>query len=420
MSRALRVLYVVTAYPRHAEDVITPWLVETVHRLRDAGVEIEVLAPSYRGLASGIRDGVPVHRFRYAPRRWEDLTHDETVPDRLRRRRGSVFWVAPYVMGGMKAAWRLARTGRFHVVHVHWPLPHALFGLAARSAAGLPFVCSFHGVELTWTRRQWPVFLPILRYIIRTADAVTANSSYTAEMIRTLYERPIERIPFGAAVAPEPVPGMTPARAEIQAPHEPVRGRRSPFHLLFVGRLVERKGVHVLLEAAARVRAQHELQLHIVGDGPMRGTLEARARALGLDAAVAFHGIVPQAELAHRFAECDAFVLPAVVDRKGDTEGLGVVLVEALSHGKPVIATAAGGIVDIVRHGETGILVAPGDVEALARAILRTIEDPEEARALAAAGRAHVASQFSWSSIVGDLTSLYERLAGIPQTTVPA
>jgi len=396
----VKVLYVVSAYNRHPGDVITPWLVETIHRLRVEGVEVEVLAPAYRGLGSQVLDGVRVHRFRYAPRRWEDLTHDETAPDRVRHRPWYLGLVPGYTLAGMYAAQRLVQCDRFDIVHVHWPIPHALPGLAARRAAGIPLVCSFHGVELTWTRRQFPMLLPFLRYVIRTADAVTANSTYTAGLVRQVYDRPVERIPFGATIDPRAVP---PSREKPAG---------APFELLFVGRLVERKGVHYLLEALAQLRGSRPVRLRVVGDGPMRPALEARARELGVEDLVTFEGFISNQELAQRFAECDAFVLPAVVDAKGDTEGLGVVLVEALSYGKPVIASAAGGITDVVRDGETGFLVPPADVAALVAAITRCIDEPERARALGVAGREHVDREFAWPVIIRRLTSLYERLAG--------
>lgn len=404
----MKVLYIATAYARHAGDVITPWLGETIRWLAEAGVQVEVLAPSYRGLASGEVDGVPVHRFRYAPSRLEDLTHDQTVPDRLRERRRYLALVPGYVFAGTIAAARLARRRRYDVIHVHWPIPHALFGLAARWATGAPLVYSFHGVELTWTRKDWPVLIPLLRRLIRTADAVTANSSYTASMIQRVCPRDVVRIPFGAAI---PVP--TPATGVgADAPIGSAARAGSPFQLLFVGRLVERKGVTVLLQALARLPAEAPpLVAHIVGDGPLAGPLRAQARELGLGERVRFHGFVPASDLAARYADCDAFVLPAIVDSKGDTEGLGVVLIEALAHGKPAIASAAGGIVDVVKNEETGLLVPPGDADALAAAILRLCSDAGLSRRLGLAGQELVRREFSWPVITDRLVSLYQSLA---------
>ena len=106
----MKVLYIVTAFPRNPEDVITPWLVEMIARLRDRGVDVEVLAPAYRGLASQQVHDIQVHRFRYAPRAWETLTHDQTTPDRLRERPVMASLLPGYVLGGARAARAPPRT----------------------------------------------------------------------------------------------------------------------------------------------------------------------------------------------------------------------------------------------------------------------------------------------------------------------
>ncbi|HEX8391318.1 MAG TPA: glycosyltransferase, partial [Longimicrobium sp.] len=327
----MKVLYLVSAYARGPGDVITPWLVETIRRLRALGVEAEVLAPSYRGLATQTVEGVRVHRFRYAPRPWETLTHDQTAPDRIRERPAFLSLVPGYVASGSLAAARLARTGEFAAIHAFWPLPHGVIGLAARRASGVPLVSTFFGVELTWMEKELPFLSPVLRRIVRGSDAVTAISSYTADRLRRQVPGADPAIiPFGATVEPS-------AFAAASAPRAP----DAPFELLFVGRLVERKGVHLLLDALASLPPERRVVLRVVGDGPDRARLQARAEQLGLGGRAVFHGFVSKEELQSRMADCDCFVLPAVVDSKGDTEGLGVVLLEAMSYGKPTIASAA-------------------------------------------------------------------------------
>lgn len=395
----MRVLYVVTAYDRYAGEGITPWLVEAIRRLKVVGVDVEVLAPSYRGLQSADVGGVVVHRFRYAPTPFETLTHDQTAPDRIRERPWLVGLVPGYLLSGTHEARKLARNGRFDVVHVHWPLPHAMLGVAAKRAGRVPLVSTFHGVEIAWARRQLPFALPLLRRWIRQSDAVTANSSYTAALVRQVYDRPVDRIPFGAAV---PVPGTGSSPAS--------RTTEDPFQLLFVGRLVERKGIQHLLPAVASLRARYAVRLHVVGTGPMEGALRAQAQRLELGDIVQFHGFIDTASLSKRYAGAHAFVLPAVRDRKGDVEGLGVVLIEAGAYGLPLVASRAGGIVDVVREGETGLLVPPGDEQALEAALERLILDPALARRLGDGARAHVKAKFSWPAITEQLVALYRRL----------
>jgi glycosyltransferase involved in cell wall biosynthesis len=405
----VKVLFLVTAYPRAEDDLITPWLVQTIHRLRERGIEVEVLAPSYRGSATGTLDGVRVHRFRYAPAAMESLTHDQTAPDRIRERPLFLGLVPGYVAAGSVAAARLARSGQFEVLHAFWPLPHGIMGLAAKRVSGVPLVCTFFGVELTWMRSEMPLLSTVLRTIVRGSDAVTAISSYTAATLRDAAPaaEPVV-IPFGAAVSPS-----------LHSAAAPDRPAHAPFELLFVGRLVERKGVAVLLEAVALLGAESDVRLQVVGEGPLRDRLERRAARLGIAGRVVFHGAVSEEELQQRFSRCDVFLLPAVVDRKGDTEGLGVVLLEAMQHGKPVIASRTGGIIDIVMDGDTGLLVPPGDPGAVAAAVRRLMQDPAFAAGLAARGREHMEQHFSWSSVVDRLAHLYRSVARPERPVTP-
>lgn len=395
-EEGLRVIHIVTAYQRYEEDVITPWLSALLSSQRSRGIEASVLAPSYRGLASGRIGGIPVERFRYAPRPWETLTHDETVPDRLRRSPRHACLLPAYLAGGL---WASARAGRLHpdIVHVHWPVPHALFGAAARLASGgrAALVCTFYSVEIRWVERRARWLRPLLAWSVRTADAVTAISSATAARVRSLVDRDVEVIPFSAGFAPH----SGEARPALADP-----GR---LRLLFVGRLVERKGVEYLVEALARVRRSRPAELTIVGEGEWRSAIQRAAEQAGVAPHVRFAGRVPEQDLGGHYEACDIFVLPAVIDAKGDTEGLGVVLLEALAFERPVIGSDIGGIPDIVRDGETGWLVPPADAGALAETILQIAGDPGRARAVARRGRAFVGKRFSLERVTEELESVY-------------
>jgi glycosyltransferase involved in cell wall biosynthesis len=406
----VRILHILTAFPRHEGDVIVPWLVELLLRLKQRGHEVEILTSAYRGGGNRSYAGIPVHRFRYFPAPWEDLTHDEAVTERMRRSLRYRIAAVSYVLCGILAAWRVGRRKRYDIIHVHWALPHFLFGKVAASGrlvkAARPssrLVTTFYGAELSLAHSSLPGLKRLLVWAARKSDRAVAISSHTARQVQRL-----------AGVLPEVIPyGVGLPAAAIGGEREAVPGAPGgDFVALFVGRLVERKGVDVLLRAVARLPGSLPLRVVIVGDGPERGRLEALARELGLDTRVRFSGRVSAAELERSYRAARVFVLPAVVDRRGDTEGLGVVLLEAMSYGVPVVASRTGGITDIVEDGANGILVEPGDPDALAAALERLARDPVLASRLGEAGRRTVEGRFSWDAIAERWEQLYRSLAG--------
>jgi glycosyltransferase involved in cell wall biosynthesis len=382
----MRILHVVTAFPRGPDDPITPWLVELLQRLRAAGHDVEVFTSAYKGSPDQTLGGIPVHRFRYFLRRWENLTHEETAPDRMRR--SLLYRIMPlfFITAGMRAIRRLVRRHPYDVIHVHWPLPLALLGWAAQQGGRPPIVTTFYGAELRLGFRRF------IAWAARRSARVIAISSYTAAVLREIVNVPTEVIPYAAALP-----------SSASAPQPSASGAT----VLFVGRLVERKGVTHLIEALGQLEDQRRTQLVVVGEGPERPRLEARARELGLADRVVFRGRIGDAELRRAYESADVFVLPAVLDSRGDTEGLGVVLLEAMNYGVPVVASRTGGIVDIVVDGETGILVPPGDAAALAGALRKVLEDPARARLLGEAGRRRLAEQFSWDAILERYEAVY-------------
>jgi glycosyltransferase involved in cell wall biosynthesis len=246
------------------------------------------------------------------------------------------------------------------------------------------------------TRR---VFAPIIRKVVSQSDAVTVISAYTGQRLRE-YVPGVSTvtIPFGAAAVD---------RHDAASSREP-RKANAPFELLFVGRLVRRKGVPVLLQAVKRLEDDPRLTVRIVGGGPEKDALEAQARELGVEHKVVFDGVVTAQAIQGHFIRCDALVLPAIVTETGDTEGLGVVLIEAMGYGKPVIASAAGGILDVVADGRTGLLVPPGEPDALAGAIRKAMDDPLELSRIAERGMQFAAGAFGWDEIVSRLVTVYE------------
>jgi glycosyltransferase involved in cell wall biosynthesis len=252
-------------------------------------------------------------------------------------------------------------------------------------------VTTFYGAEIRWAEKRFPPARAFLRWYCQRTSLVAISESTRSMIAPYAGGRPIEVIPYGVPLS----------QSEASATVE----RSDPPRILFVGRLVARKGVDRLLDALARL-GDREWRLEIVGFGPERDPLERRAQRLGLSDRVQFLGRVTTAELVSAYRRAACFVLPATLDERADTEGLGVVLLEAMSYGVPVVATRRGGIVDVVDDGRTGILVED-DPAALAIGIAALLDDPARAWALGQAGRARVRERFGWDSIVDRLEAVY-------------
>ncbi|HUR84047.1 MAG TPA: glycosyltransferase [Solirubrobacteraceae bacterium] len=180
-----------------------------------------------------------------------------------------------------------------------------------------------------------------------------------------------------------------------------------PVHALCVASLQEYKGHRWLLEALAHGGpALERIRLDLVGEGPLRRPLEDLAARLGLGDRVRFAGALPEEEVARKLAEADLFVLPSIVARDGQMEGLPVALIEALAAGVPVVATRLSGVPELVADGITGVLAPPADAAALADALRRVLDDPAAAATRAAAGRGVVEAAF-------DVRESGRRLAGL-------
>lgn len=390
--RCLRIAILGSTYPRNEQDHEVPWLRESVKRLAARGHKVTVIAPAYRGLNNHQIDGVPVHRFRYAPAQWEILTHGEGAPNKLKKNPVLKLLTLSYLASGVYAVWQICRKERIQVLHVHWPFPHGLMAFLPAWMPGSKIVYSCHSAEFALAAGS-KVASKVLATCLQKSAAITANSAHTARLVEDISQRRAEIIPWGATVKVNPDAGAIP---EIPL-------------LLFSGRLIERKGVNYLLQALPLILKQRQVRLVITGDGHYRAEWEELARQLGVGETVRFAGFVSNEELSSLFQSCSIYVHPAIYDSKGDTEGLGVVLVEALSNRKPVVASEVGGIVDVIKDGQTGLLVPEKNPEAIAEAVLRLLNEPEFAQRLGEQGFVYARDYFDWDRIMDRYDAIYQK-----------
>jgi glycosyltransferase involved in cell wall biosynthesis len=285
------------------------------------------------------------------------IAYGHGVLGNLRRRP----WLALLLPALLANFVRAARRVDADLVHAHW-LPAGW--VAART--GRPYVVQVWGTDVELARRA-----PALaRRVLGGARLVIAASNELADSARALGARDVRVIPSGVDV---------PAQVGQEA---------EPPEVLFAGRLSPEKGVLELVEAA------DGLNLVVAGDGPLR------ARVPGA------RGFVPHDELQRLYARA------AVVACPSRREGFGVACLEAMAHGRPVVATSVGGLRDLVVDGETGIVVPPRDPAALHAALTRLLGDRDLRRRLGSAGRERARSAFSWDAVTDATLAAYSEAAG--------
>ena len=397
-----KVLVIGSVYPRFHEDAEVPWLRTSIAHLKKAGLDIQVLAPAYKGLKSHEIDGIKVNRFRYAPANWEMLTHEEGAPSKMANKPWLQLLAIPYIISGFFKCIKICRKFKPDIIHAHWPFPHAYIALGAAKLFRIPLVLNFHGAELLLIRKKKWV-KPLLKFAIGQAQAVFANSSFTASKIKALRNVDVEWSPYGTTLE------FGNRNSEFGMEPHPINGK---FKILFVGRHIERKGICYLIEAA-KYLPRDQFEIRIVGVGDLTEELKklASESATPNSAEIIFTGKLSPEALANEYRTANVFTLPAIVDSKGDTEGLGVVLIEAMELDLPIVASNVGGIPDVVVNGVSGILVPEKDPQALASAYKRLAAEPELVKQLLAGSRKRIAECFTWDGIIERQIAVYNKLA---------
>ncbi len=303
-------------------------------------------------------------------RRWRSL---ETA--------GEAWWAT---LSGVHLSQKFRREGIRHI-HAPWADGPATAAWVASRLSGIPFSFCAHAHD------------------IYPPDGALREKLGAAAFVRVISRANRDYL---AALAPQEAGKLATLHIGVPLPAapSPPRPRQGPYRLAAIGRLVEKKGFDQLLWACRHLQAQGiNFHLTLAGDGPQRRRLQGLVTKLGLQNRVDLPGFVPHSQVPAILYQADLFTLPCRVDSAGDRDGIPGIILESLAHEVPVVATEVSGIPEVIHSGETGWLVPPDDPQALARAIMDALAQPEEARRRARAGRRLVSEKF-------DSTKNYSRL----------
>lgn len=369
----MRVTLISHLFPSPEEPLRGPFVAEQARSL-SAYADVTAVCGVYGGEdSSAVYDGIPVRYLR--------LPWNEHLPSKVALASSAAIYARRV------RAWLDTPRRRPDVVHAHYGFPDGVVGSAVARSMGVPCVVTLHGDDANIQMRL-PVIGPLIASALGSAATVICVSETMRASLAETYPRLAPKL--------RAVPNGYDAR-------DIGRGHREPADcLLFVGALLPVKNPDLLIRAYARVAPETPLRLDIAGEGPMRAELEALSRSLGVADRVRFLGRLAHSEVGSAMRRAHALVLPS------RHEGMPIVVIEALASGTPVVASAVGGIPELVRDDGLGLLVEPDDENALVGAMRAAVSRGWSASAIAA--RAPV---MTWDDNARIVAGIYEHaLAG--------
>ena len=284
---------------------------------------------------------------------------------------------------------------RPNVVNLHYIGGNAAFCLAAKASLSFKLLVSIHGTDINSYANRSVLMRWVTRRVLEVADRVLSNS---ASLLRGA-----ERISTSVIGKSRVVGNGVDMAAFVSSSHSKYAHQR---YVLCVARLVFNKGIDVLIEAFETVRQRFDdLALLIAGDGPERRKCAELVEESGLEGVVELLGRAEPSQIPPLLAGCELFVLPS------RQESFGIAILEAMASRKAVIATSVGGVPEIIRHMENGLLVESESSEQLARALILLLEDIELRNLLANRGYETVKSRFTWEKVVNKYLDAYQQVA---------
>lgn len=389
----MKICIAATTFPRYPGDGQGAFIWELARAVQRQGVGVHVVALHTPGAKTQEDiDGIRVTRPRYWwPEAGESLRKDGGgLPLTLRKYPLARLQLPLFLARHSTAIAQVARG--CDLVHAHWTLSGGA-ALLGRWAYQKPLVLTVHGSDIFQIPRH-PIGAKLTRSILNRADHVTAVSEALKQAASAVGVPPdhIEVISNGIDLQHFAPPTPDPRRA-VQMDKRII---------LFTGFLIKRKGLRYLLDALALLPPSiPTFRLVVVGEGPEEGALHEQVTALGLDDCVEFVGFQPQAAVSAWMRQARVFVLPSL------EEGQGVVLLEALASGTPVVASDVGGIGDVVAP-EVGYLVPPADPIALAGALEEVLTQDAGWQQLSQQARQRAVDLYDWDKIGAQFVELYQ------------
>jgi glycosyltransferase involved in cell wall biosynthesis len=391
-----KLLILTSTFPRWNGDEEPPFVYELSRRLQKK-FKIYVLAPHAAGcLPEEILNGINIKRFRYFFSRWEKLSYQGGILSNLKNQPWLYGLIPFFLMAEYVVLIRMLRRHRFELIHAHWIIPQGLMALLARpfTKSKPALLCTSHGGDLYGLRGRF--FTWLKSFVLNYTNTLTVVSRAMLENVESM------------GVDPKKV-AVIPMGVELKKRFIPPAERKEKNALLFVGRLVEKKGLRHLIEAMPRILEQNpSAYLRIVGDGPEKAVLKKRISELKINDSVQLLGPVRNEDLPSFYQTSNIVIFPSVIAADGDREGFGLVLVEALGCECALVVSDLPAMQDIIIDGKTALVVPQKNAKLLADRVNELLDNSAFQRSLGKVGRQFVLEHFDLDRIGGKYLDLIE------------
>jgi glycosyltransferase involved in cell wall biosynthesis len=395
----MRVLMLSLGYPKVPGDSTAPFIEGMVRSLNARGHEIDVILPHHPDFQRADTEGVCFLPYRYSPvPGFAPWGFGNSFEARANIRAGVVALLPAIAASLYRRVRTSVRSGRYDLVHANWVVPNGWIAASVADKAGLPVVITSHGTDIAMAEKNG-VLGSLARRAFGAADGVTATSADLRDRAVKLGAADGRAVTIHIGVDTElfaPGPQDNAFRKAAGVPE-------GDLFVLAVGRLAEVKGFQHLVSATALLE---NVTTVIAGDGEYREPLSQLVRESG--ARVKLIGGIAHSEVPRAMNAADIVVVPSVVDRAGRVDATTSTVPAALACGRPVIASAVGGIPELVDPGQTGLLVPPGDAHALADAIERLRSDGPLRASLSSEARRYAVERLGWPRFAEQLEAVYQ------------
>lgn len=336
-----------TTFPRYIKDSTPAFIFELSKEIKKRKFDVLVIAPHDKGIKKKeFMDGIEVIRFPYFyPTKFQKLCYEGGIMRNIRKSFLAKIQIPFFLFSFFYFSYKFIKNRKIKIINTHWILPSGVIGGILKKILKIKHISTAHAIDV-YTLEKIPFRKIIAKFIYDNSDYMICVSYDLKKRILGLLNMEKSQKIF-----------IKPMGTNIKFIEKSI-DKKSEFNVLFIGRFVEKKGLEYLIKAMDEIRKENkEINLLIAGSGPLEEKIKKMVKELNLEDKVKFLGWLERERIHEIFGISDILVVPSIITKDGDTEGMPTVILEAMAAGVPVIATNVGGIGYFVKNYENGIII---------------------------------------------------------------